>query len=94
MPDHHPHPLQHPITQDMPLPGHYPCLTLQLNVTRYASPETMRFVVTVREPTERIETWRAHADTCDWGVDTVDELCIVLRQALVNMEWLQLGKSH
>lgn len=84
---------RHGITQDMPLPGFYPCLTLQLNVTRYAAGTTVRWVAIVREPNEQVETYRAHQDTTDWGVDTVDGLCNELRQALINMVWLQEGKS-
>lgn len=84
---------QHPITTDMPLPGFYPCLTLQLNLTRYQAAESFRWVAIVREPSEQVECIRRFADTADWGVDTVDMMCNQLRQVLTEMVWLQAGKA-
>lgn len=84
---------QHPITQDIPLPGNYPCLTLQLNVTMYAAPVTMRMVLSVREPSDHIEIYRASIPTTDWGVDTADGLCFELRQAIANAQYMQHGTN-
>lgn len=81
---------QHGVTQDIPLPGFYPCLTLQLNVTRYQSEKAGRFVLVLREPSTHIEVQRSHMDVGTWP-DIAAEVTKTLLQALVNMQWLQDG---
>lgn len=84
----------HPIAHDIPLPGHYPCLTLQVNVTRYHGAQTLRWIVSAREPNENLEVYRSSLDTTPWTADSIDGLCFELRQALRAVEWLQEGKNE
>lgn len=81
---------QHPITYDIPLPGNYPCITLQCNVTRYASGEVGRMVLVVREPSEGIELHRAFVERGPW-LAVVDALARDITDALRMMEYLQMG---
>lgn len=84
---------QHPVTQDIPLPGHYPCLTMQLNVTRYQSAGTLRWVLTVREPTLGFETSRAHAGALHDTTAARGDLLGAIEQALANMRWMQAADT-
>lgn len=73
---------------EIPLPGHYPCLTLQLNVTCYQSAKVGRMVAIVREPSDHIEVRRVHADAL-----SPDELAQVVVEGveglLADMRYLQ-----
>lgn len=51
----------------LPLPGLYPCLTLQANVTLHKATGMGKFVVVVREPTAHDELYRASQELEDWG---------------------------
>jgi hypothetical protein len=44
--------------QDLPLPGHYPCLTLQLNATLYPGIGEVKYVLVLREPVAQLELGR------------------------------------
>lgn len=81
---------QHPITRDTPLPGFYPCLTLQLNVTRYQSGGMGRMVLVVREPSAGHEVHRAFIDTVAWE-QVAAKACHELFEALSSMVWMQEG---
>lgn len=83
---------QHPITQDIPLPGNYPCLTLQLNVTRYASGGLGRYVCVLREPSDGLEISRSFGAAHEWP-QVAQEALSVIEQALANMVYLQLGDN-
>jgi len=85
--------VQHPVTVDMPLPGNYPCLTAQLNITRYAAQGLGRFVMTVREPTLGIEVNREFMDTDTWPAIHQCVL-IAVAQCLANMRFLQDGHAR
>lgn len=84
----------HPITQDMPLPGHYPCLTMQLNVTRYQSQGLVRATLIVREPSDGIEVRRSILEQCEDTPDATDTLLTMIGQALLDMRWLQQGENR
>jgi len=47
---------------EIPLPGHYPTLTMQLNVTLYQSAAVGRLVCILREPSDGVEVRREHAN--------------------------------
>lgn len=79
---------------DIPLPGNYPCLTLQLNVTVYQGADTIRWTLTVREPTEQWEVTRRVVDTEQFGPHTVDALLLGLREAVTEARWLQQGNAY
>lgn len=82
----------HSITQDIPLPGFYPCLTLQLNVTRYQSSGLGRFVMVVREPSEGVEIRRVFLDATAWDM-TAQRVRETIAQMLVDLVWLQTGTN-
>lgn len=82
----------HPITQDLPLPGHYPCLTAQLNVTRYTAGGTLRVVLSIREPNEHLEVWRQSIGTTEASTEVVARVGEMLMQAMAQMHWLQTGE--
>lgn len=82
----------HQITVDQPLPGFYPCLTLQLNVTRYASGRLGRFVLVVREPSAGLEIRRAFSDSDTWQV-VADKAMGELVSALKGLVYLQDGTN-
>lgn len=86
--------VQHPVTQDMPLPGHYPCLTLQLNVTRYQATGLQRWVLVVREPSVGLELTRTSQDVSPDANEARQDLVVAIEQALANMRWMQLGEEH
>lgn len=84
--------VQHGVTQDMPLPGFYPCITTQLNITRYASGQIGRFVIVTREPSAGIELHRDFMESGDW-VDVASAARLAFNQATTNMYWLQEGRN-
>lgn len=83
----------HPIAQDLPLPGHYPCLTAQLNLTRYTATGLCRMILSIREPNDHLEVYR----TSYGPVSDTDELQILtgvhVSQAMAQMRWLQTGQT-
>ena len=87
----HPSYRQHPVTQDIPLPGHYPCLTLQLNVTRYQATGVWRAILVVREPSEHIEVERASLEVPEGASDPSLTVWSMIDQSLANMVWMQNG---
>jgi hypothetical protein len=89
-----PEPHQHPVTQDIPLPGNYPCLTLQLNLTRYAAAKSVRWILTVREPQEGIEVVRKHVGTCTDTAAVASSLMDTIVQAICDMRYLQEDHNH
>ena len=83
----------HPAVQDIPLPGNYPCLTTQLNVTRYASQGLIRATLIVREPSEGIEVHRVVLDQREDTLEASGAVVDHVAQALATMRWLQLGRA-
>ncbi len=47
---------------DLPLPGFYPCLTWQLNVTVHQPTGLAKYVSVIREPNDHIEVLRDFHD--------------------------------
>lgn len=89
---HQPPPGQHPVTYDQPLPGHYPTLTLQLNVTRYQSASVGRMVLVVREPSDHVEVVRSIEDTQDWE-EIWPKILAHVASALERTRYLQDGEN-
>lgn len=86
-------PGQHPIVQDMALPGFYPCLTLQLNLTTYACSTAGKWVLTVRDPNGQFEVMRAHRNPEDSIELDYKDLLDTLQQALASMIYLHTGTN-
>lgn len=82
---------QHPIVRDAPLPGFYPCLTLQLNVTRYQAAGQVRWVMVVREPSDGIEVDRRFQEAADDTEDLGTQLALAVMEAVSQVRWLQQG---
>lgn len=81
----------HQITLDQPLPGFYPCITMQLNVTRYASGKLGRFVLVLREPSSGLELRREFAETGVFDV-LAPEVVSQVESAMKAMVYLQDGE--
>jgi hypothetical protein len=73
-----------PALANLPLPGHYQAITVQLNATYYPPQDCWKWVLVAREPHEQIELAR----TGGWpdaipGLEEVEKaLRAALRQAL------------
>ena len=81
---------RHAVTYDIPMPGHYPCLTLQLNVTRYAADRVGKLVLVVREPSAGVEVHRVSLDVCSWA-ETEAAVESAVRDALGVLSYMQDG---
>lgn len=81
------------VLQDLPLPGHYQCLTLQLNVTRYQATRFGRWTLSVREPVDNFEVYRSFVDQGPWEEVSVP-MAEALLEALASMCFLQDGYAH
>lgn len=77
----------HPVTQDIPLPGHYQCLTLQTNLTIYPPTAMARFVTVVREPNDQIEIVRFFRESGPWP-EVLAEQNRTQVQAIANMTFM------
>ena len=75
---------------ETPLPGFYPCLTLQVNITRYASQQMGRMVLVVRDPQADMEVLRAIVPTSAWDFVRASASQSVL-VAMERMRYLQDG---
>lgn len=73
--------------QDLPLPGFYPCLTWQLNVTVHQQSGLGKFVSVVREPNDHIEVVRSFADLSQWS-STVADTQMACAEALRALGYL------
>lgn len=51
---------------NLPMPGFYPVLTLQANLTVNRKSELGKFVVIVREPMDQLEVYRTHRGLERW----------------------------
>jgi hypothetical protein len=72
----------------LPLPGLYPCLTWQLNVTLHKQQQAAKFVSVIREPSDKVEIHRAFSDLTDWP--TVARMVYGhAEQCLDDMSYLQ-----
>ena len=52
--------------QRIPLPGLYPVLTWQLNLTVHKATGLAKFVSVIREPNDRVELSRSFAELDEW----------------------------
>lgn len=50
----------------LPLPGIYPCLTWQLNVTLHQKQQQAKLVSVIREPSDHVEIARFALELSDW----------------------------
>lgn len=80
---------QHPRVKDTPLPGNYPCLTLQLNITRYQSTGAYRLVLVTREPSEHVEVERVADDGYLTSKTERDDVMSIVRSAIGTMIYMQ-----
>lgn len=71
----------------LPLPGIYPCLTWQLNVTLHQHSQQVKAVSVIREPSDHVEIARFAMGLDDWckGRPLVAEMCL---EALRGMDYL------
>jgi hypothetical protein len=84
---------QHPITQDIPLPGNYQCLTLQLNYTAYRAGGTQRWVLIVRDPDNNLEVSRSIGPMGVVSPASAKALNLALKQALANVDYMLHGNA-
>lgn len=89
-----PGPRQHPITRDMPLPGHYGVLTMQLNLTRYHPAGTVRWTLIVREPTDQLEVSRVVCEVTEDTEQLTQVMLDAVSGAVTEMLWLQTGRNR
>lgn len=88
----HHRPGAHPAIYDQRLPGHYPCLTMQLNLTVYQASEVARMVLVVREPSDQVECFREHFNQMPMG--QARELVLEhVASAMNRMQYLQHGTA-
>lgn len=87
-------PGQHPAVKDTPLPGNYPCLTLQLNITRYQSTGAYRLVLVTREPNDHVEVERVADEGFMLSKDEREAVMSVLHSALGTMIYMQGGWTN
>jgi len=81
----------HPVTQNVPLPGHYGVLTMQLNVTRYHPAGTVRWVLVVREPAEQFEVARTFGELTEDSAATDAAIANAVMDAITAMLYMQTG---
>jgi hypothetical protein len=70
---------------DIPLPGSFDVLTMQLNATLYPRAQTGKYVVILRDPVEQLEIARTGSPEVRIPdlLGSLDESCIrIVRQAL------------
>lgn len=78
---------------NMPLPGHYPVVTLQLNYTRYNATGLSKAICVVREPVEGIELDRWVIDLSEDNEGTDTAVCEGVLEAILKILYLQTGIS-
>lgn len=77
----------------LPLPGIYPCLTWQLNVTVHQATGLGKIVSVIREPSDHVEIARHAVALTEWGLlrPVALDSCA---EALRGLDWLSgLGKG-
>lgn len=82
-----------PTVGEVALPGHHPCITLQLNVTRYQSEKRGRMVLILRDPEGNTELRRHFVHEMEW-VDVASSVQYFLEGALEEMAFLQDGYNN
>lgn len=87
-------PRTHPAAMDIPMPGHYPCLTLQLNATRYHPSGQVRWVLVLRDPNTQVELHRVFQEQTEDSAETDFALAIALQDALTAMLYMQTGQER
>ncbi len=50
----------------LPLAGAYPCLTFQLNATYHTMSDSVKWVLAIREPNDKVELTRYHGSLQDF----------------------------
>lgn len=78
---------------DMPLPGHYDVITLQLNYTRYQAAATSKAILVLREPVGGIELDRWVLDLAPDSDQSDAELVEGLLEAITKTLYLQSGMN-
>lgn len=76
----------------LPLPGNYPCITMQMNVTYHPGQGLGKFVAVLREPSEQIELARTFHELDGWAsIPTV--AIAAARKLLAEMDYLGGGRG-
>jgi hypothetical protein len=76
------------MTGQLLLPGHYDCLTWQLNVTVYPRTKALRWVSVIREPKAGVEIARRFQEGTDWTPAAVQALDDELTGAVLELRRL------
>lgn len=74
-------------TENLPLPGHYRCITLQVNATFYETGSGVRWVLTSRMPEENIELSRRIGELAPHP-EALEGLDRALHKELMDVEYL------
>lgn len=77
---------------DVPLPGNYPCLTLQINVTYHPKLGTGKWVAVLREPNDHLELARAFGEIDEWGKTRLDA-ATAMSLLMAQMDYLGGGRG-
>lgn len=85
------HGRERPDLVDVPLPGFYPCLTWQMNVTWHQSQGLVKHVSVIREPNDHLEVRRAFSDLTTYteGIYIARNECILALTGMRDM----MGKT-
>lgn len=78
--------------RDLPLPGFYPCLTWQLNVTLHTQQMASKWVSVLREPTDHVEIRRSFGSLGDW-VPSREGILHHVSRSLADMDYLAGGRG-
>jgi hypothetical protein len=78
--------------EDLPLPGFYPCLTLQANVTYHQAQGLSKFVMVLREPSDHVNVARSFLELSPWAeARSIAQSRFTLM--LADMDYLMGGKG-
>lgn len=72
---------------NLPLPGMYPVLTAQINITCHPKTGLSKWVCILREPMDQLEIVRVHQDLDDWHA-TRSGLVRHLADLIASLEYL------
>lgn len=72
---------------NVPLPGFYPMLTCQVNLTLHQQQKTGKFVVVVREPMDQVEIYRTH-EAINAAEITLDRFGIRMGELVPLLQYL------
>lgn len=77
---------------DLPFPGNYPCLTLQINVTYHPGQGNGKWVAVLREPNDHLELARVFGDVDEWGRTRLDATAAAA-MLMAQMDYLGGGRG-